>query len=97
MKSVFMLFMLPLADQGENLQEFTSFCRTIIEVQEISGNPQFKAWKSPHLIWSPLFLVGILEGLRAFCALSRCTASKVSRTILGTRKKGVGRSFKVKY
>ena len=57
MKFVSMLFMLPLADQGENLQNFTSFCRTIIEVQEISGKAQFKAWKSPQLILSPLFLV----------------------------------------
>ena len=56
MKSVLMLLMLPLADQGENLQNFTSFCRTIIEVENISGKVQFKAWKSQHLIWTPLFL-----------------------------------------
>ena len=63
MKFVSMLFILPLADQSEKLQNFTLFCRTIIEVQEISGKVQFKAWKSPHLIWSPLFLVGMSEGL----------------------------------
>ena len=71
MKFVFMLFTLPLADQVENLQNFTSFCRTIIEVQEKSGKAQFKAWKSPHLLWSLLFLMGTLEGLPTFCALSR--------------------------
>ena len=65
MKSVFMLFMLPLADQGENLQNFTSICRTSIEVEEKSGKAQFKARKSPHLIWPPLFLVGISKGLPA--------------------------------
>ena len=66
MKSVFMLLMLPLADQGENLQNFTSFCRTIIEVQDISRKVQFKAWKSPHLILAPLFLVGIFGGTAGF-------------------------------
>ena len=64
MKSVPMLLMLPLADQGESMQNFTPLCRPIIEVQNISGKVQFKAWKSPHLLWTPLFLVGISEGLQ---------------------------------
>ena len=71
MKSVSMLFMLPLAEQAEILQNFTSFCRTIMEVQEKSGKAQFKAWRNPHLIWSELFLVGISEGLPGLCAPSR--------------------------
>ena len=71
MKSVLMLLMLTLADQGENLQNFTSFCRRIIEVQNISRKVQFKAWKRPHLILTPLFLIGISEGLPDFCALRR--------------------------
>ena len=86
MKSVFMLFMLPVKDQGENLQNFISFCRTIIEVQERSGKAQFKAWKSPHLIWSPLFLVGISEGLPAFCALSRSRRQQGQQHNFGNQK-----------
>ena len=54
LKSVFMLCVLPLADQAENLQNFTSFCRTVIKVQEISGKAQLKAWKmkkpTPYLV-----------------------------------------------
>ena len=83
MKFVFILFMLPLADQGENLQNFTSFCRTIIEVQEISGKAQFKAWKSPHLFGN---LVGISEGLPAFCTLSRSRRQQGQQHNFGNQK-----------
>ena len=86
MKSVFMLLMLPLADQGESLQTFNPFCRTIIEVQDISRKIQFKAWKSPDLIWSPLLLVGILEGLPAFCALSCSRRQQGQRHNFGNQK-----------
>ena len=86
MKSVLMLLMLPLADQGENLQNFTSFCRTIIEVQDISGKNQFKAWKSPHLIWTPLFLVGMSEGLPDFCALRRSGRQQGQQDNFGNKK-----------
>ena len=93
MKSVFMLCMLPLADQVENLQNFTSFCRTIIEVQELSGKAQFKPWKSPHLIWSPLFLVGISEGLPAFCALSHSRRQQGQQYSLGNQKERSWKKF----
>ena len=86
MKFVFMLFMLPLADQGENVQNFTSFCRTIIEVQEISRKAQLKAWKNPHLIWSALFLVGISEGVPEFCALSRSRRQRGKQHNFGNQK-----------
>ena len=86
MKSVLMLLMLPLADQRENLQNFTSFCRTIIEVQNISGKVQFKAWKSPHLIWTPLFLVEISEGLPDFCALRRSRRQQGQQDSFGNQK-----------
>ena len=88
-----MIFKLPLADQGENLANFTSFCRTIIEVQEISGKAQFKAWKSPHLIWSPLFLVGILEGLPAFCVLSRSRRQQGQQHNFGNQKERSWKKF----
>ena len=88
-----MLFKLPLADQGENLANFTSFCRTIIEVQEISGKAQFKAWKGPHLIWSPLFLVGISEGLSAFCALSRSRCQQGQQHNFGNQKERSWKKF----
>ena len=91
MKTVLMLLMLPLADQGENLQNFTSFCRTISEVQNVSGKVWFKAWKSPHLIWTPLFLVGILEGLLDFCALRRSRRQQGQQNNFGNQK---GRSWK---
>ena len=87
LKSVFMPFMLPLADQGENLQNVTSFCRTIIELQDISGKVQFKACNSPHLIWSPLFLVGISEGLPVFCALSRSRRQQGQKHNFGNQRK----------
>ena len=93
MKSVFMLLMLPLADQGGNLQNFTSFCRTIIEVQDKSGKVQFMAWKSPHLIWSPLFLVGILEGLPAFYALSRSRRQQGQQHNFGNQKERSWKKF----
>ena len=93
MKFVSMLFMLPLADQGENLQNFTSFCRTIIEVQDISGKVQFKAWKSPHLIWSPLFLVGTLWRLPAFCALSRSRRQQGQQHNFGNQKERSWKKF----
>ena len=93
MKSAFMLFMLPLADQGEILQNFPSFCRTIIEVQDISGKAQFKASKSPHLISSPLFLVGISEGLPAFCALSRSRRQQRQQHDFGNLKERSWKRF----
>ena len=93
MKSVFMLFMLPLADQGENLQNFTSFCRAIIEVREISRKAQFKAWKGPHLIWSPLFHVGILEGPPAFCALSRSRRQPSQQHNFGNQRERSWKKF----
>ena len=52
----FHAFMLPLAYPVENLQNFTSFCRAIIEVPKILRKAQFKAWKVFHtlfgLFWS---------------------------------------------
>ena len=83
-----MLLMLPPADQGENLQNVTSFCRTIIEVHNISGKVQFKAWKRPHLIWTPLFLVGISEGLPDFCALRRSRRQQGQQDKFGNQKEG---------
>ena len=93
MNFVFMLFMLPLVDQVENLQNVTSFCRAIIEVQEISGKAEFKAWNSPHLIWSPLFLVRISEGLPAFCALSRSRRQQGQHHNFGNQKERSWKRF----
>ena len=93
MKSVLMLLMLPLADQGENLQNFTSFCRTIIEFQNISGKVQFKAWKSPHLIWTPLFPMGISEGLPDFCALRRSRRQQGQQDNFGNQKERSCKKF----
>ena len=93
MKSVFMLLMLPLADQGENLQNFTSYCRTIIEVQDISRKVQFKAWKSSDLIWSPLFLVAISEGLPAFCAVSHSRRQQGQQHNFGNQKERSWKKF----
>ena len=93
MQSVFVLFMLSLADQGKDLQNFTSFCRTIIEVQEISGKAQLEAWKSPHLIWSPLFLVGIAEGLLAFCTMSRLRHQQGQQHNFGNKKERSWKKF----
>ena len=93
MKSVVMLLTLPLADQGENLPNFTSFCRTIIEVQNISGRVQFKAWKSPHLIWTPLFLVGISQGLLGFCALRRLHRQQGQQDNFGNQKERSRKKF----
>ena len=93
MKSVLILLMRPLADQGENLQNFTSFCRTVIEVQNISGNVQLKAWKRPHLIWTPLFLVGISEGLPDFCALRRSRHLQGLQDNFGNEKERIWKKF----
>ena len=93
MKSLLMLLMLPLADQVENRQNFTSFCRTIIEVKNISGKVQFKAWKSPHLIWTPLFLVGISEGLPDFCALRRSRRQQGQQDNFGNQKERSSKEF----
>ena len=93
MKSVPMLLMLPLADQGENLQKFTSFCRTIIEVQNIYSKVHFKAWKSPHVIWTPLFLVGLSEGLPDFCALRRSHRQQGQQDNFGNQKKRSWKKF----
>ena len=93
MKSVLVLLMRPLADQGENLQNFTSFCRTIIEVQNISGKIQFKPWKSPHPIWTPLFLVGISEGLPDFCALRRSRRQEGQQDNFGNQKERSWKKF----
>ena len=93
MKSVPMLLMLPLADQGKNLQYFTSFCRTIIQVQNISRKDQFKAWKSPHLIWTPLFLMGISEGLPDFCALRRSRCQQGQQDHFGNQKERNWKTF----
>ena len=93
MKSVLILLMGPLADQGENLQNFTSFCRTIIDVQNISGKVQFKAWKGPHLIWTPLFLVGISEGLPDFCALRCSRRQQGLQDNFGNQKERIGKKF----
>ena len=88
-----MLLMRPLADQGETLQNFTSFCRTIIEVQNISGKVQFKAWKRPHLIWTPLFLVGTLEGLPDFCALRRSRRQQGLQDNFESQKERIWKKF----
>ena len=93
MKSVLILLMRPLADQGENLQNFTSFCRTIIEVQNISGKVQFKAWKRPRLIWTALFLVGISEGLPDFCALRLSRRQQGLQDNLENQKERIWRKF----
>ena len=47
----FHALMLPLAHQVENLQNFTSFCRAVIEVQKILRKAQFKAWKVFHTLF----------------------------------------------
>ena len=86
MTSVLMLLMLPLADQAENLQNFTSFRRTIIEFQDISGKVQFQARKSPQLICTPLFLVGISEGMLDFCALRRSRRQQGLQDNFGNQK-----------
>ena len=93
MKSVLILLMRPLADQGENLQNFTSFCRTIIEVQNISGRAQFKAWKRPHPIWTPLFLVGISEELPDFCALRRSRRQQGLQDNFENQKERIWKKF----
>ena len=93
MKSVTILLMCPLADQGENLQNFTSFCKTIIEVQNISRKVQFKAWKRPHLIWTPLFLVGISEGLRDIRALRRSHRQQVLQDNFENQKERIWKKF----
>ena len=93
MKSVLILLMRPVADEGENLQNFTSFCRTIIEVQNISGKVQFKAWKRPHLIWIPLFLVGISEGLPDLCALRRSRRQQGLQDNFGNQKERIWKKF----
>ena len=82
--------MLPLAYQVENLHNFTSFCRAIIEVQKILKKAQFKAWKVFHTLFGLYWLhVDIWEGLPAFCALRRPRRQKDQHNNLETRKKGV--------
>ena len=93
MRSVNILLMRPLADQGENLQNFTSFCKTIIEVQNISGKVQIKACKRPHLIWTPFFLVGISEGLPDFCALRRSRRQQVLQDNFENQKERIWKKF----
>ena len=93
MKSVNILLMRPLADQRENLQNFTSFCKTIIEVQNISGKIQFKAWKRPDLIWTPLFLVEVLEGPPDFCALRRSRCRQVLQDNFENQKERIWKKF----
>ena len=93
MTSVLMLFMLPAEDQGENLHNFTSFCGTIIEVQDISGKDSLRHGKAQNLIWSPLFLVGIWEGLPAFCALSRSRRQQGQQHNFGNHKEGSWKKF----
>ena len=81
MKSVFMLLVLPLADQVENLQNVTSFCKTMIEVQEISGKAQFKAPKSP-------------QPLPALCALSRSRRQQGQQHNFGNQRERSWKKFR---
>ena len=80
--------MLPLADQVENLQNFTLFCRTIIEVQKISRKARFEAWKVFHTLFG---LYYSSWEFRRDCRLPALgvarVASKVSRTIWGPERK----------
>ena len=93
LKPVNIRLMRPLADQGENLQNFTSLCKTIIEVQNISGNVHFKAWKRPHLIWTPLFFVEVSEGLQDFCTLRRSRRRQVLQDNFENQKERIWKKF----
>ena len=67
--------------------------RTIIEVQNVCGRVQYKALKSPHLIWTPLFLVGMSEGLPDFCALRRSRSQQGQRHNFGNQKERSLKNF----
>ena len=79
--------MLPLAHQVENLQNFTSFCRAIIEVQKILRKAQFKAWKVFHTLFGLYWSMWIF---RRDCRLSARRIARVARKVSRTIWRSVG-------